>query len=216
MDHTTPSDVWNQLTSGNDRFVRGDLTHPHQSVARREEVAKGQHPTVAVFACADSRVSVEILADAGLGDLFVVRNAGQVLDSAVIGSLEYAVSALSVSLVLVLSHDSCGAVASAISSHAADATPLPVHIRNLIAPISPAVHRVAGTAPGESVNVDSVSKSEVGLEHLLGTVQGLLEGSEIIADALAAGQLAVVGANYELHSGRIVPEMTLGLDTVTR
>lgn len=210
---THPTDVWNTLVEGNQRFATGTLTHPHQSVARREELAAGQHPLAAVFTCADSRVSIETIVDAGLGDLFVVKNAGQVLDSAVIGSLEYAVSALSVPVLLIASHDSCGAVASAIASHAPDAPALPAHIRDLIAPISPAVYRVAGTQPGKELDVSTVSPETVGREHLRSTVRDLLEQSEIISSAVAERRLVLVSANYELHSGRLVTDALIGFDT---
>jgi carbonic anhydrase len=196
------------MLDGNARFVAGEPQHPHQDVERRETVAAGQEPVAAIFGCADSRLAAEIIFDMGLGDAFVVRNAGQVVSDDVIGSLEYAVAVLHVPLILVLGHDSCGAVAAAIGSQAQDAEPLPPHIADLIQPIVPAVRRVAGDGPVDPAAVDA---SEVGREHLRDTVAELLAQSEIIASAVAENTLAIVGANYRLAEGRVVPDAVVGL-----
>jgi len=196
------------MLDGNARFVAGEPQHPRQDVTRRESVAEGQEPTAAIFGCADSRLAAEIIFNLGLGDAFLVRNAGQVVSDSVIGSLEYAVAVLHVPLILVLGHDSCGAVASAIASQAEAAEPMPPHIADLIAPILPAVHRVTG--PG-AVDPATVDASEVGREHLRDTVSELLAQSEIIASAVAENTLAVVGANYRLAEGRVVPDVVVGL-----
>ncbi|MEY9953047.1 carbonic anhydrase [Leifsonia sp. EB34] len=211
MPTTRPGRVWKELLAGNERFVSGTPQHPRQDVERRESVAQGQHPVAAIFGCADSRLAAEIIFDLGLGDAFVVRNAGQVASDSAIASLEYAVAVLNVPLILVLGHDACGAVASAIDSQAADADPLPPHIAQLIAPIVPAVHRVAGTAPGQAVAPAEVDAAEVGRLHLRDTVAEILARSEIISDAVAANLLAIVGANYVLQEGRVVPDAVVGL-----
>lgn len=208
MPTTRPGKVWNAMLDGNARFVAGEPQHPHQDVERRQTVANGQEPVVAVFGCADSRLAAEIIFDMGLGDAFVVRNAGQVVSDSVIGSLEYAVAVLHVPLILVLGHDSCGAVASAIASQAEDADPLPPHIAQLIAPIVPAVHRVGGAGAVDRATVDA---AEVGREHLRDTVAELLAQSEIIASAVAENTLAIVGANYRLAEGRVVPDVVVGM-----
>jgi carbonic anhydrase len=163
---------------------------------------------VTLFGCSDSRLAAEIIFDKGLGDLFVVRNAGQVISDSVIGSLEYAVAVLHVPLLIVLGHDECGAVRAAIDSAQPDATPLPPHIAHLIAPIAPAVQRVVAA---EGLAADELpDAAEVGREHLRDTVAELLEGSELISAAIAAGTLAVVGANYRLAEGRVVPDLMIG------
>lgn len=208
MPTTRPAKVWTAMLDGNARFVAGEPQHPHQDVERRELVAEGQEPTAAIFGCADSRLSAEIIFDMGLGDAFVVRNAGQVVSGSALGSLEYAVAVLHVPLILVLGHDSCGAVAAAIGSQAEDAEPLPPHIANLIAPIIPAVRRVVGDGTVDPATVDA---SEVGREHLRDTVAELLSQSEIISSAVAENTLAVVGANYRLAEGRVVPDVVVGL-----
>jgi carbonic anhydrase len=195
----TPAQVWREMVRGNERFVAGEPMHPRQDVEEREKLADGQAPHAALFGCSDSRLAAEIIFDKGLGDLFVVRNAGQVISDSVIGSLEYAVAVLDVPLILVLGHDACGAVAAAIDQAGDDAPPLPPHIADLIAPIAPAVARVPGHDP-----------AEVGREHLRDTVAEMLERSELIGAGVAAGTLAVVGANYRLSEGRVVPDVILG------
>lgn len=197
------------MLSGNERFMAGTPQHPRQDVERRTEIAAAQRPTAALFGCSDSRLAAEVIFDVGLGDLFVVRNAGQVISESVIGSLEYAVAVLHVPLIVVLGHDSCGAVLAAIDSQAADASPLPPHIRNLVSKIVPAVNRVA-RASGLAQTPESVDSHDVGREHLRDTMSELLESSELISDAIAAGTLAIVGANYRLLEGRAVPDIHVG------
>ena len=124
---TTPADTWRELRRGNERFIAGEPQHPRQDVDHRTSLAHQQRPLVAIFGCSDSRLSAEIIFDVGLGDAFVVRNAGQVISDSVLGSLEYAVGVLGVPLILVLGHDECGAVRAAIDSQGDDAPPLPAH-----------------------------------------------------------------------------------------
>jgi carbonic anhydrase len=203
------------MVRGNDRFVAGEPLHPRQDVERRAEVLDTQVPIAALFGCSDSRLSAEIIFDKGIGDLFVIRNAGQVISESVLGSLEYAVAVLSVPLIIVLGHDSCGAVSAAIESQTADAAPLPAHIAHLVAKIVPAVRRVAGrdeafNAQG-AIDASLVDSRDVGREHLRDTIAELLEKSELISDAIAAGTLAVVGANYSLLVGRAEPDTVVGV-----
>ena len=116
MPNTSPVTAWKALNEGNERFVAGKPEHPSQSIEHRASLADGQKPTAVVFGCADSRVAAEIIFDQGLGDMFVVRTAGHVIDSAVLGSIEYAVTVLNVPLIVVLGHDSCGAVKATLSA----------------------------------------------------------------------------------------------------
>ncbi|MET1042616.1 MAG: carbonic anhydrase [Microbacteriaceae bacterium] len=203
----TPAEVWRQMQRGNERFVAGIPMHPRQDVERRESLAFEQEPQAALFGCSDSRLAAEIIFDKGLGDLFVVRNAGQVISESVVGSLEYAVSVLGVPLIVVLGHDRCGAVAAAINSTGPDAAPLPPHIAHQIAPIVPAVHKVGGAQIDDPRLID---QQKVLREHLKDTVREMLESSELISDAIAAGTLAVVAANYRLVEGRAVPYFVVG------
>ena len=208
IERRTPEQVWREMQRGNARFVAGEPQHPRQDVDRRAELAGHQAPHAALFGCSDSRLAAEIIFDKGLGDLFVVRNAGQVISDSVIGSLEYAVAVLKVPLILVLGHDECGAVGAAIAAVDPESAPLPVHIQGLVDQIMPAVDRVR-LAAGVT-DADSIDALEVGREHLRDTVGALLTASELISDEVAAGTLAVVGANYRLREGRVVPDVVVG------
>ena len=207
----TPAEAWQELRRGNERFVTGQPLHPRQDFDRRAELASEQMPLAALFGCSDSRLAAEIIFDKGLGDLFVVRNAGQVISDSVLGSLEYAVGILHVPLVLVLGHDKCGAVRAAIDSQAKDATPLPPHIANIIEKIVPAVRRVSGAKDATHLDPQSVDAASIGREHLRDTVAELLERSEMISAAIAEGTLAIVGANYRLLEGRVDPDIVVGV-----
>ena len=204
----TPADAWRRMQAGNERFMEGVQRHPRQDAERRSEIEGAQNPHAAVFGCADSRIAAEIIFDKGLGDLFVVRNAGQVISSSVIGSLEYAVEVLDVPLIVVLSHDNCGAVISALAQDAPEATPLPPHIAAITEAIAPAVTRVRLSRGLEAGKLDD--PETVGREHLRDTVSELLASSELISDAVALGKLAVVGANYTLTEGRVSPSVVIG------
>ena len=215
MTQGTPAQSWKEMSSGNERFVTGAPAHPRQNVDRRNELVVEQKPTAALFGCSDSRLAAEIIFDKGLGDLFVVRNAGQIISDSVVGSLEYAVGVLGVPLIVVLGHDNCGAVKGAIDMLGPDAVDLPPHIATLVSRIIPAIRRVAGTAglfsPDGTLDPESVDASAVGREHLRDTISELLESSELITAAIADGNLAVVGANYLLGQGRVMPDVVVGI-----
>lgn len=210
-DRHTPAQVWSEMQRGNARFVAGEPRHPRQDVERRHELAHTQTPRAALFGCADSRLAAEIIFDEGLGDLFVIRNAGQVISDSVVGSLEYAVAVLDVPLIVVLGHDECGAVRAAIDSTSLDAPDLPAAIWRQIAPIVPAVRRVLRAGAAHDVTTASVDAEEVGREHLRDTVTELLHSSELISDAVAAGRVGIVGANYRLAEGTAVPDVMVGI-----
>jgi carbonic anhydrase len=210
-DAPTPADVWSEMLRGNARFVAGEPKHPHQDVDRRHELADGQRPQAVLFGCSDSRLAAEIIFDNGLGDLFVVRNAGQVVSDSVIGSLEYAVAVLKVPLIVVLAHDACGAVRAAIDSTDPETPALPPHIWRLIAPIVPAVRRVQ-RASDTVTTTAGIDAEAVGREHLSTTVAEILQSSELISDAVASGALGIVGANYRLAEGTTVPVVSVGID----
>ncbi|MBS1907469.1 MAG: carbonic anhydrase [Actinobacteria bacterium] len=205
----TPDEAWSLMSEGNRRFVAGEPEHPNQDVDKRHQLVDGQAPLATLFGCSDSRLAAEIIFDKGLGDLFVVRNAGQVIGESIVASLEYAVAILGVPLIVVLAHDSCGAVRAAIDGTAIDATPLPPHIWKLIAPIVPAARKVLAEQGG-STTAD-IDAELVGREHLRNTVHDLLQSSELIAEAVAEGKLGIVGANYRLNEGTAVPVVTVGL-----
>lgn len=207
-DQPTPQKVWDEMSRGNARFVAGEPSHPRQDVERRHELAHIQTPRAALFGCSDSRLAAEIIFDKGLGDLFVIRNAGQVTSESVMSSLEYAVALLDVPLIVVLGHDECGAVRAAIDSTRMDPPTLPTSIWRLVSHIVPAVRRVLRTDTGSTP--ETVDAEHVGREHLRETVAEIVERSEIIRTRIAEGRLAVVGANYRLSDGTAVPDTVVG------
>ncbi|WP_431801414.1 carbonic anhydrase [Microbacterium sp. bgisy203] len=208
--HAAPAEVWEEMREGNARFVAGEPRHPRQDADRRHELAAAQTPRAALFGCADSRLAAEIIFDQGLGDLFVVRNAGQVASDSAIASLEYAVYALDVSLIIVLAHDACGAVRAAIDSTALASPELPPHIWRLIAKIVPAARTVLRET--DAIDPRELDAEEVGIAHLRNTIDDLLASSRLIADAVAEGRLGIVGANYRLGEGTAIPHVAVGVD----
>lgn len=138
----------------------------------------------------------------------MVRNAGQTISQSVVGSLEYAVNALGVKIIVVLAHDECGAVRAAIDSRQPDATPLPVNIRVITDAIQPAIDRVL--LANATQNIDDIVINDVGEEHLRDTIAELLTQSELVAEAVADGSLGIVGATYILREGRVTPSIVFG------
>jgi carbonic anhydrase len=198
----TPAEAWKAIEAGNKRFVTGSPAHPRQDIDHREDLAAGQKPFAALFGCADSRLSAEIIFDVGLGDLFVVRNAGQVIAETILGSLEYAVEVLSVPLILVLGHDECGAVRATMDLTEGKLKTEGEFIHNLVERIRPTVE--AANRQGKFA-IDDVTEL-----HVQDTINELLTRSQLIANAVKSGKLAVVGANYRLALGEIHPIVIVG------
>ncbi|MFF4351466.1 carbonic anhydrase [Streptomyces sp. NPDC001530] len=144
---TTARAALAELLAGNRRYAAGRPRHPHEGSARRHVLAAEQHPFAVVVGCVDSRVPPELVFDQGLGDLLCIRTAGQVLDEAVLGSIQYGVEVLHIPLVLVLGHERCGAVAATLS-HLRDGAPVPGHLRLLVDEIAPAARRTRAV-PGD-------------------------------------------------------------------
>ncbi len=194
MTATTPRQAWRILRDGNNRFVTGESQHPSQGIEDRARLAGGQHPHVALFGCADSRLAAEIIFDQGLGDMFVVRTAGQVIDSAVLGSLEYAVEVLQVPLIVILGHDSCGAVKATLD--ALDDNQIPGgYIRDVVERVTPSI------LAGRSEGLTRVDEFEA--RHVVETGQLLMQRSRIIADRISTGRLAIVGLTYQLSEWQV-------------
>jgi carbonic anhydrase len=189
----TPAEALTELLAGNHRFVTGERIHPHQDAEHRAAVAVGQRPFAVVFGCSDSRLAAEIIFDLGLGDAFVVRTAGHVLDDAVLGSLEYAVSVLGVPLIVVLGHDNCGAVTATKDAVRTGDMP-PRFIRDLVERITPSVLA--------SLRDDKTEVNDMVIEHARQTVDRLLESSQVIASAVKDSSTAVLGVAYRLEEGR--------------
>lgn len=201
MPNTSPAKAWKALKEGNERFVAGRPEHPSQSIEHRASLAVAQRPTAVVFGCADSRVAAEIIFDQGLGDMFVVRTAGHVIDAAVLGSIEYAVSVLRVPLIVVLGHDSCGAVKATLD--ALDEGRVPGgFVRDVVERVTPSI--ILGRRDGMS-RVD-----EFEARHVIETGAQLLSRSTAIAGGVEAGEVAIVGVTYHLADGRIVLREHLG------
>ncbi|WP_346768374.1 carbonic anhydrase [Streptomyces sp. R301] len=184
---TTPGAALRELNAGNRRWRTFHEKHPHETRAVRTEVVSGQHPFAVVLGCVDSRVPPELIFDQGLGDLLAVRSAGEVLDEAVLGSVAYGVLDLGIPLVVVLGHQSCGAVSAAVHADESGEA-LPAHIQYIAEQIKPAIDR---SLPG-SARVDAAVTTQVRL------VRSRLATEPDLAARIAAGRLAVVGARYEL------------------
>lgn len=199
---TNPQEAWDSIQDGNRRFVSGNLAHPRQDIDRRTSLAVAQKPFAALFGCADSRLSAEIIFDVGLGDLFVVRNAGQVIAETILGSLEYSVEVLGVSLILVLGHDECGAIRATIDATEGRVATTGEFIADLVGRIQPTVE--------EANRQGKFTIDEVTELHVQDTISEMLSRSKVIADAVKAGKLAVVGANYKLVEGDIHPLLMVG------
>ncbi|WP_203669993.1 carbonic anhydrase [Cellulomonas pakistanensis] len=199
---TTPAEAWSALRDGNDRFVRGEMEHPSQGIDRRAEVSTAQHPFAVVFGCSDSRVAAEIIFDQGLGDVFVVRTAGHVLDTTVIGSIEYGVEVLGASLVVVLGHDSCGAVAAATAALTTGELQRGF-VRAVVDRVIPSIVSLAhgADAEGRPRDLSAVDPAELGHEHVRHTVDMLRSYSVTLAEGIDAGRVAVVGVEYTLADG---------------
>ena len=179
-----------RLQDGNKRFVAAKLTHPEQTPARRAELAHRQQPFAVVLACSDSRVPPEIIFDQGLGDLFVVRVAGNIATDVVLGSIEYAVEHLNVSLVIVLGHERCGAVKAALKGGEQ-----PGHINILTDALKSAVE-LARTQQGDLM--DNAVKDNVDI-----VVKQLMTSKPVLAGFVGSGKLRVVGEYYDLDDGTV-------------
>ncbi|WP_030885003.1 MULTISPECIES: carbonic anhydrase [Streptomyces] len=199
----TPREAFDTLLAGNQRFVGGAPQHPNQDAARRAEVVPSQSPFAVLFGCSDSRLAAEIIFDRGLGDLFVVRTAGHVQGPEVLGSIEYGVSVLGAPLVVVLGHDACGAVA-ATRSAVEDGAAAGGYVREVIERVTPSV--LAARAAGRTRDEDFIA------EHIRHTIDLLMERSRVLADAVEAGRVAVVGLSYRLVDGTARVVTARGLD----
>lgn len=212
----TANGVWSRMLAGNHRFTEGKLEHPNRSVEAREAVIDTHEPDAAVLSCSDARVSPDIIFDAGIGDLFTVRTAGQVIDDAVIASLEYAVDVLGVRLLVVLGHQNCGAIKQAVKEY--DAL-----LHNLTADAEDSLMAADSVADLDEriLNAKSLMLRTVGFSiwqaheselestedfervHIARTIEQLVEQSEVIQRALAEDRLMITGARYQLDTGKV-------------
>jgi carbonic anhydrase len=198
----TPAEALAMLMAGNARFISGDRQHPHQDADHRKALAPGQQPFAVVFGCSDSRLAAEIIFDQGLGDMFVVRTAGHVVGPEVLGSVEYGVAVLDVPLIVVLGHDSCGAVAATLRT-LSDGVGPEGFMREI-------VERVMISVLASGGNGNTSSDAAIA-EHVRYTVQMLSERSSVIAERIADGRCAVVGLTYRLAEGNVEQVAAIGL-----
>ncbi|MFC0674743.1 carbonic anhydrase [Brachybacterium hainanense] len=208
----TPQEAWESLQAGNDRFMQGTLLHPQQSAARRHELSSSQAPDAAFIGCSDSRVAAEILFDCGLGDLFVFRNIGQIANSNTVATMEFAVAELGVAIIVVLAHGSCGAVAAAIDQTTEAPGEVTPAIKRELGLIQPAVQAEWHIEHRDTPYVDpaQIDADAVGRHHLRSTIRELTRTSRVISDAVASGRLGIVGCQYQLEDGRVMPVAAVG------
>ena len=192
----TADSVLAELKAGNEHHVAHRYQHPHENVDRQRELVTGQHPHAEILSCSDSRVPPEIVFDQGLGDLFIIRVAGNVATDTEIGSLEYGAEHLHIPLLVVMGHESCGAVTAAV-----EGGPPEGHVASLVSLIKPAVEKSRGM-PGDPVANAVRANVEM-------VVQQLRSSTPILSELVAHGKLRIVGAIYSLKTGSVtwLPEV---------
>jgi carbonic anhydrase len=179
-----------RLMEGNQRYVQAKEQHPDESLARRKELEGGQHPFAVILGCADSRVSPELLFDEGLGDLFVIRVAGNIVDDAVLGSIEYAVEHLGTRLIVVLGHEKCGAVSAAVEKNEAAG-----HLKALVTAIQPSVDETANER-GDKIHNCVIANAR----HVAKQIR---ESEPVLKEYVNNKGLVVVAADYALDTGKV-------------
>jgi carbonic anhydrase len=182
--------TWNELAAGNQRFVTGK-TAPHDFPAQRKALTKTQHPQVAVLSCSDSRVPPELVFDTGLGELFVVRSAGEDDDLLSLGSLEYAIEHLGSTVIVVLGHQSCGAVTAACSGGKSES----VNLDAVLTPIAPSCAKMD---PKKPETLDIAVR-----DHVHSVAQDLLVRSQLLKKAFDEGKLTIMELYYSLDTGEV-------------
>ncbi len=190
-DNLSAEDAIKKLVEGNERFVELHLKHPDSNKKRRHEMLKGQHPFVVILSCSDSRVPPELIFDQGLGDIFEIRNAGNVLDEHVIGSIEYAVMHCGVKLIVIMGHQDCGAIAATLSGKSETK-----YIKSLEDSIQPAVEDCK--KQGLKVNSDNVVKA-----HVMQDINELMTQDTDLVKYMKENNVKLVPAYYHLDTGKV-------------
>ena len=186
----TADSVLAELKTGNKHHVTHRYQHPHETLDRQRQLVSGQHPHAEILSCSDSRVPPEIIFDQGLGDLFIIRVAGNVASDVEIGSLEYGAEHLHIPLLVVLGHESCGAVTAAVQGDLSEG-----HIAALVDLIKPAVDKTRGM-PGDPV----ANAVRLNVEMV---VKQLRSSTPILSELVAHGKLRIVGAVYSIETGSV-------------
>jgi carbonic anhydrase len=186
------NEVFNDLMQGNKRFIKDRLEHPHQDISYALNLSKSQHPKAVVITCADSRVSPEILFDQGLGDLFVIRNAGNVIDDDVLGSIEYAIEHLDVKTIVVLGHENCGAVTATVNHLKTNN-----HIMALEKAIVPA-YKVAEKQTGDKIHNTVV-------QNVVLSINRIEKDKTLLPANMQPKDVNIYGAVYDMGTGVVTP-----------
>lgn len=185
-----PDKALSRLMTGNGRYVQHKEVHPDITMARRKELNAGQHPFAIILGCSDSRVPPELIFDQGLGDLFVIRDAGNVIDDQVLGSIEYAAEHLGTHLIMVLGHEKCGAVSATLAGGEA-----PGHIKAVVDTIRPSFE-LSKNEPGDQVHNCVVANARR-------VARQIRESEPILHELVMQGKLKVVAADYDIASGKV-------------
>lgn len=188
----TPKEAINKLIEGNKRFVDEKTEHPNINVHARLKIIEEQKPFAVIVSCSDSRVPPQIIFDQGLGDLFIIRNAGHVITEDIIGSIEYAIKYLNVKLVMIMGHNNCGAVEAAINNYNEDN-----HIKLLSDQIRLSTEKVKGTVPEEELLNASI------IQRIKDSVEQLKHQKPLIDGYYDSQKIEIIGSFYDLATGEV-------------
>jgi len=186
----TPEEALKKLIKGNRRFAERNMEHPDQTVERQIEIIQGQHPFAIILSCSDSRIPPEIIFDQGLGDLFVIRVAGNLIDDMITGSIEYAVEHLHVKLVMVMGHSNCGALKAVISGGTVSHNIM--HIVNSLLPSVKKARELDGDLHDNAIRI-----------NILRTVEKLMVTPPVLNKLVEKGHIRIVGSYYNLETGLV-------------
>ena len=191
IENLSAKEAIQKLKQGNKRFVENKAQHPDESLERKKEMLKGQHPFVVILSCSDSRVPPELIFDQGVGDIFEIRNAGNVLNEHVIGSIEYAVMHCGVKLIVIMGHQDCGAIAATLSGVSETK-----YIQALEDSIKPAIEDCK--CKGLDINSDNVVKA-----HVMQDINELLKQDSELVKYMDEHNVKIIPAYYHLDSGKV-------------
>lgn len=201
---STANMTWSRMLAGNRRFAEGQAEHPWQDTETRLGLVNAQSPDAAIFSCSDSRVPPEIIFDLGLGDLYTVRTNGLILDPSVLSSLEFAITELQISLLVVMGHEDCSAVSSVLqtiqrhqgsSQVGSDQSFVQEHKSPLVRQVGSSIMTAKAADLGTRADYESV--------HIARTIEALVDGSDLIRQSAENGQIMIVGARYLLRNGKV-------------
>lgn len=191
VENISADEALKKLQKGNERFIKNHAKHPDESKKRKKEMLKGQHPFVVILSCSDSRVPPELIFDQGIGDIFEIRNAGNVLNNHVIGSIEYAVMHCGVKLIVIMGHQDCGAIAATLSGISETK-----YIKALEDSIQPAVEKCK--KEGLEINSDNVVKA-----HIAQDIEELISQDNELVKYMQKNNVKIIPAYYHLDSGKV-------------